>query len=504
MKADLELKKMIPLLLSVIIIVAVAFFIVFSGDGNSNKAKKKVKSTPTPVPATSELKYDSACKGMVTRIDIENSEIGIYDFKFENTMIFSYSGGTHFANKYDGALSAEQLYMGMIVEIKYISEGFKLVSLKEYEDAWEYKKLKNFSYNKSQGVFKINATDFKVTDDVLVVSDNTLYALNDISATDVLNVRGIDKNVWSIEIVKGHGYLTLEGADDLIGGELDINGEKKIITEDMRIEMPEGNYTLNFSKDKLKREKKVYISRFNVTNLDVSDIFDAPKGSSQVSFNISPQKAVLYIDGIQQSYGVPVILEYGTYKIKVVKDGYNTYIGTINVNDAGEQFTINLTTLSSDDEEKEDGDDSEEAGEDESNGEDGGVESNGEDGGEDYSDDESDDEIEETPSTTKEPEKTNTPELTKTPEETSTPEPTKVPDETITLKPTKAPEETSTLKPTKTPEETSTSEPTKAPTGTKAPTVEKPTVEKPTVEVPEPIVPEQVVPEQIVPEKPIV
>ena len=133
MKADLELKKMIPLLLSVIAIVAVALFIVFGGDSNSNKTKKSVKTTPTPAPVASGQKYDSVCEGMITRIDIEKSEIGIFDFKFENTMIFSYTGGTHFSNKYDGALSVEQLYMGMIVKVKYIAQGFKLVTLKSVE-----------------------------------------------------------------------------------------------------------------------------------------------------------------------------------------------------------------------------------------------------------------------------------------------------------------------------------------------------------------------------------
>lgn len=483
MKADLELKKMIPLLLSVIIIVAVALFIVFGGDGDSNKAKKKIKTTPSPAPVASGLKYDSSCEGMVTRIDTENSEIGIYDFKFENTMIFSYSGGTHFSNKYDGALSVEQLYMGMIVDVKYITEGFKLVSLKESETAWEYKKLKNFSYNKSQGEFTVNATNFKVTDDVLVVSNNILYGLSDISPTDVLNVRGVDKMVWSVEIVKGHGYVTFEGIEELIGGEVYVNGETRVITENMRIELPEGNYTLKFTKDKLQGEKKVYISRFNVTALDVSDIFDAPKGSSQVTFEIAPEKAILYIDGEQQSYGVPVILEYGTYKIKVVKEGYNTYMGTIQVNDAGEEFIINLTKLSSDEDEDEEDDSGDEDESDEGEENDSGDE-DAESSDEDEKTDESGDEDN---SVSENDAGVVTQSPTSTPKPTSTPQPTKTP------------------KPTSTPQPTNTAEPTdtKTPTVDK-PSVDKPTVDVPTVEAPEPIVPEQVVPEPIVPEKPTV
>lgn len=449
MKADLELKKMIPLLLSVIIIVAVALVIVFGGDSNSNKNKKKTKPVSTKAPVASGLKYDSMCEGMITRVDAESSEIGIYDFKFENTMIFSYSGGTHFTNKYDGALSVEQLYMGMIVEVKYIADGFKLVSLNEHKGAWEYKKLKNFSYKKAKGLFTINATDFKVSDATLVASNNTLYTLSDIASTDMITVRGIDNRIWSVEIVKGHGYLTLEGADDLIGGEIEVNGEKQVITQNMRVQLPEGNYTLSFSKDKLHGEKKVYISRFNVTTLDVSDIFDAPKGSSQVTFNIAPQKAVLYIDGQQQSYGVPVILEYGTYKIKVVKDGYNTYMGTIQVNDAGEEFTVNLTKLSEDDEEAEEDD-------------------NGED--EEKEDEES--------------------------KADATLSPTDAP------KPTKTPSPTDAPKPTKTPGPTDEPKSTKAPVQTNRP--QAPTVDVPQQIVPEQVVPEQTVPEQVVPDKPTV
>ena len=441
MKADLEIKKMIPLLLSVIIIVAVALFIVFGGENNSNNRKKK--PTPTVSPTAAGMKYDSSCEGMITRIDLENSEIGIYDFKFENTMIFSYSGGTHFTNKYGDALSAGQLYMGMIVEVKYITEGFKLVSLNEHKNAWEYKKLKNFTYNTSKGLFTINATDYRITKDVFVVSNNTAYALSDIISTDVLTVRGIDNVVWSVEITKGHGYLTLEGDDELIGGVVELNEGSEVITENMRITLPEGNYTLTFSKGKLSGEKKVYISRFNSTVLDVSDIFDAPKGSSQVTFDINPEKAVLYIDGEQRSYGVPVVLEYGTYKIKVVKDGYNTYVGNIQVDDAGEEFTINLTKLEGD-----------ESGE------------------------------------------------TDSPQSSATAEPTVSPKPSATKGPSEIPQPSQTPAPTAKP--SATKGPTTTPEGTSAPDVNKPTVEAPTVDVPKPIVPEQIVPEQVVPEKPSV
>ena len=432
MKADLELKKMIPLLLSVILIVAVALFIVFGGENNSKK--KKVAVTPTPSPTTGGMKYDSSCEGMITRIDLENSEIGIYDFKFENTMIFTYNGGTHFTDKYGNALSATQLYKGMIVEVKYITEGFKLVKLNEHSEAWEYKKLKNFSYNTSKGVFTINASDYKITKDVFVVSDGTPYAMSDIISSDVLTVRGIDEVVWSIEITKGHGYLTLEGANDLIGGVVELESGSEVITKDMRLTLPEGSYNLTFSKGKLTGQKKAYISKFNTTVLDVSDIFDAPKGSSQVEFEITPAKAVLYINDEQRSYGVPIVLEYGVYKIKVVKDGYNTYIGNIQVDDAGEKFVINLTKLTSDDE------------------------------------------ATATPEPSDDGQTTNTPQPSSTVAPTPTPSPTVAPTATPTPEPTVAPTPTQT-----------------AAQGEDKPT---PTVQAPEQIVPDKVVPEQVVPEK--------
>lgn len=445
MKADLELKKMIPLLLSVVIILAVALFIVFGGGSSSNKKNDKVKVTKKPAATVAGQKYDSSCEGMITRVDIENSEIGIYDFKFENTMIFSYSGGTHFTDKYDGALSEKQLYPGMIVNVDYITQGFKLVNLKEHKGAWEYKKLKNYSYNEAKDLFVINKQDYKVTDDVLVVSSNTLYALSDIGAGDVLTVRGIDNMVWSIEITKGHGYLSLKGEEELIGGVMTIDDKNYTITEGMRVTLGEGNYTIKFAKGKLNGEKRVLISRFNSTVLDVSDIFEAPKGSSQVTFNISPEKAVLYIDDEQRSYGVPVVLEYGTYKIKVVKDGYNTYMGSIQVDDAGETITVNLTKVDTSDDESKD-------------------------------DDEDDEDNDVEPTSSPSPTKTPKPEATEEPEDTEEPENTESP--TKTPKPTDSPKPSSTSKPTS------------------APRVTPPTVEVPTVDVPDKVVPEATVPDR--------
>ena len=70
----------------------------------------------------------------------------------------------------------------------------------------------------------------------------------DLSPADVLSFQGIDTQILTVKVQKGHGYLRLVNDENFIGGWIEI-GQTQIrkITDDMLLLIPEGSYQVNIS-----------------------------------------------------------------------------------------------------------------------------------------------------------------------------------------------------------------------------------------------------------------
>ena len=53
----------------------------------------------------------------------------------------------------------------------------------------------------------IGATNYKFTPNTLVYSGNNQLKISDLSATDVLSVVGVNRDIVSVTVTSGHGYL---------------------------------------------------------------------------------------------------------------------------------------------------------------------------------------------------------------------------------------------------------------------------------------------------------
>lgn len=288
--------------------------------------------------------FSGACYGVIVDIDMTGNTITILDLVTDAEVQYSYSGSTYMMDKYGKDISVTQLSLGEIVEGGYDTGTKRLIELKKSDRVWENQKVENFSLDRLANTMTIGNSLYEYIPNVVIVSDGSLLGdISEISNRDELLVRGNDKTIYSIEVTKGHGYVTLSDAEYFEGGFVSIGSRiVQEVTPGMILEVPEGEYTLEIRKDGIGGEVKILVTKNKETKVNVGGLRGDVPETGRIRFQIEPADALLYIDGQQTEYANLVKLDYGTYKIKAEAEGYASYSADLVVAESYERREIRL------------------------------------------------------------------------------------------------------------------------------------------------------------------
>lgn len=290
------------------------------------------------VPATEDV-------GVVLSVDTENKIISLQSVTNGEKLFLNYTGGCDVRDKYQEIMSITQVEPGEIVDFSYVASKKKMYSLTISEQAWEYKEVRNLKINEPQNMMSIAEVKYKYSDMLIILSEGQVATLMDINSEDTLILRGIGKQVCSIVVDKGHGYVKLLNSDYFVGGWVEVGQEAvKPVTKDMMLVVPEGNYILSISKDGVGGSKSITVTRNEEITVDVGNLKGEELPLGSVKFNITPKEAILTIDGKEVAHNEIITLKYGSHKIKITADGYETYSGTLKVNETLKELKIALTS----------------------------------------------------------------------------------------------------------------------------------------------------------------
>lgn len=338
---DVLVKKILPIFMFVVIAFTLGVIVLDKGKG-TGASKEKNAAVTTAVPGNSSV-YDTEFTGVVKCIDKARMEIILYNIKYGSDMVLNYNGGTDIRNRYDRIISMNQVQIGQICEAGYVRDNMKLTMLHESDKCWEYKNLTNFEFRDSGNAMTINGDRYQFNQDISITLDGVVIDRSKIVQGDEITARGIGNDVYSIVVTKGHGTLEFINFDDLIGGKVMVgNYDAVTIEEGMTLNIREGTYDVWFVNDNLKGQKQVTVSRNTKTKVDLSDIHFEETDTSLVTFKITPDNAILYINGTAHKYNNPVELEYGSYDVDVEAQGYKSYTGKLKVGHSSENLEVEL------------------------------------------------------------------------------------------------------------------------------------------------------------------
>ena len=144
---------------------------------------------------------------IVVSLDTDNQVVKLQSITTGESMILTYTGGCDVRDKYDEIMSMTQLEPGEIVDFSYVDSKNKMYSLIVSDTAWEYKDVKNLVIDEVERTMSIATDKYQYDNLLVVISEGEKAMLMDINEADTLILRGIGKQVCSVVVDKGHGYV---------------------------------------------------------------------------------------------------------------------------------------------------------------------------------------------------------------------------------------------------------------------------------------------------------
>lgn len=288
--------------------------------------------------------YDSADSAILMEKKEAEKKLVFYNLIRGKEYYLEYDGSTRFYDKYGSSVSVSQLAPGELVEVQFLKETRKMVTGQISDKIWTMEEVNRFDLDMTNRKIKILDEWYELSEDALIFSEGKVVELMDINAQDTLQIRGVEHEIYSIVIDKGHGYLRLTNDEYFIGGWIEV-GQKVIrqIEENMLLVVPEGSYDVHLSHSGIEGVKKVEILRNQEVELDVGDIRkdDLVKYSTLI-FTVEPASASVYMDGKSVDISRTVKAEYGLHQIMVKAEGYQTVIQYIKVSQNAANVSIKL------------------------------------------------------------------------------------------------------------------------------------------------------------------
>lgn len=317
---------------------------------------EKNEPLPSPTPGRADTgftvagpdSYDSADTPILVGKNEKENTLTFLNLAVGKKYTLSMDGTTRLYDKYGESLSLEQIEPGDVVDVTFLKSRKHLTTLQKSAQAWEHLNVERYEINTARGEISIGSGVYKLTSNTQFFSNGKNIEIMDISSTDILSFQGIDSQILTVKVEKGHGYLRLANDADFVGGWIEV-GQKQIvrITEDMLLVVPEGSYQVNVSHKGGGGTKDVVISRDEETVLDVGE-FEVPKAQTgMVTFSLNPSSTELYIDGAQKDASRPVALEYGLHQIIARAEGYQSITQYIRVDKESATFNIKLDEVQS-------------------------------------------------------------------------------------------------------------------------------------------------------------
>lgn len=299
--------------------------------------------------------YDSADTAVVVKKDETAKTVTLLNLNRGREYTLSYDGTTGFTDKYGESISLKQVGAGDIVDVTFLKDNKHLTTMKLSPSAWKNEDVARYEMNQARGEVTIGEDVYTLTENTRYLSDGQPIEAMDINALDVLSFQGIDNQILSVSVDKGHGYLRLVNDENFVGGWIEI-GQLAIqrITEDMLLVVPEGSYQVTISHRGGGGVKDVVINRNEEASLDIGDLEVAEAQTGMVLFSLSPSNATLYVDGSETDASGPVTLEYGIHQLIVKAEGYKSITQYIRVGQASAGVNVVLEKATVGDEDDKD------------------------------------------------------------------------------------------------------------------------------------------------------
>lgn len=308
-----------------------------------NPAKETAADTEEAEDAVAETSIGTDLY-LIIGNDMTNEQLNLKQLASGKQYLYVYSLSTDFLDKYGNSATTMDFEPGRVIHIgKKDGEG-RLLQAQIADEVWEYSDITKYSVDTERGIFKIADSKYSYDADLFVESNGEKIRLSDLNEKDEIRVVGIGTKILSVSVTTGQGTLELKNTSVFEGSFIQV-GSKIFaqITHNMKLEIPEGTYTVTVANEGYGGSKEVEIARGEICTLDLDELKGEGPKTGSITFYIDVEGATLSIDGDTVDYSAPVVLTYGVHELHAEADGYDDFDKKLFVNSAAANIDISLT-----------------------------------------------------------------------------------------------------------------------------------------------------------------
>ena len=298
--------------------------------------------------------YDSSDTAVIKAFSDVNNTISLYNYELGRSYTLNIDGITSIYDKYNNAMTLNQLSEGMIVDVDFLKSTKHLVNIRISSTAFIYDSISGFKADTASKTFTFDDESYRFSDRTLMLSKGEETSFDEIIETDTVTIRGIDTTIMSITVDTGHGYVMIGGNDYFVDGFVEIDDSKVYKLEsEMRLVLPEGIHNIRISKNGNVYEESIEVIENTTSNIDLSQASVNENKFGKVRFTVEPKEANVKVDGAPVDTDSLVTLGVGMHKLVAYLDEYDTVTRYFNVIAATVEMKLELNPIVKD-EEKED------------------------------------------------------------------------------------------------------------------------------------------------------
>lgn len=312
----------------------------------TTKANETTKATAAIVNMpTTHVEMKEGVPAIVISVNKDAKMITAYLTEEYDNVALSVDETTYIYSMYGTAMTLGQLVPGDVIEVSYDAVSSVATLIRYPDDLKVVTHAEGVAFNPSNHTVNAYQSQYYYAEDMVIATQDRVLKLNELDAKDQLKLNIRDNKVISVQVEKGHGYLTLTGYDLFIGGFIDVgNYMIKVIEPDMMLVVKEGTYKVSVSHEGYVGTKTVEIERDKVSIVDFSEINPDKIEKGNVFFDVNVSDAVLYLNGEVTNYEEGILtLPVGDYSVKLTADGFENYTDSISVIADYQKFTIVMT-----------------------------------------------------------------------------------------------------------------------------------------------------------------
>lgn len=321
-------------------------FLLLLAFGGCKKEKQEpfFYRAPSQKQVTEEKTDETDKKEYVVReLNMADETITVLSTQTGRLTRCKYDLGTKFLDKYGNNCSAVHFSVGQVVKLGEKDEKSVLESVQLSDEVWVYEDVQKYSIDVDRGVFTIGETNYRMTDKLVIYSGDAEMSPDALGEDDTLQVIGKDKDIISVVVTTGHGYIQLVNST-LFQDSMICIGNRifTTITGDMKLEVPEGTYAVTVANNGYGGTAEYTVTRNETTTIDLNELKGSGPKLCKLKFESEVAGVSVYVDGKQITVGEETEVTYGAHKLSVVAEGYESWQKTLVVNSESATIALDL------------------------------------------------------------------------------------------------------------------------------------------------------------------